>query len=79
MNTIDLVTAVINGDKEAAETAFNASLADKVTDALEVKKVEIATNLVTPEETDETTDIETEDSGAESVDDSADESATEAE
>lgn len=79
MNTVDLVTAIINGDKEAAEAAFNASLADKVTDALEVKKVEIATNLVTPEETDETTDIEAEDSGAESVDDSADESATEAE
>jgi len=79
MNTVDLVTAVLNGDKEAAEAAFNASIADKVSDALEIKKVELATNLVTPEETDETTDIEAEDNGAESVDDSADESATEAE
>ena len=71
MNTVDLVTAIINGDKEAAEAAFNASIAGKVSDALEVKKVQVATNLVTPEEeTHETTDTETEDSGAESVDDS---------
>jgi hypothetical protein len=44
--TVDAVTAAISGDKESFLTAFNNAIASKVTDALEVKKVEIASNLL---------------------------------
>lgn len=50
METINIVDAVIAGDKETFMQAFNAALADKVTDALEIKKVELASTLITPQE-----------------------------
>lgn len=56
MDTLELVNLAIAGDKDALETAFNAAMATKVSDALEIKKVEIASNLLDTEETDETTD-----------------------
>ena len=56
MDTVELVNLAIAGDKDALETAFNAAMATKVADALEVKKVEIASNLLGTEETDEPTD-----------------------
>lgn len=78
METVDLVTSVINSDREAAQAAFNAMIANKVSDALELKKVEIATNLLTPKEaTDEPTESETEVDGA--ADATAELSTTEAE
>jgi hemolysin activation/secretion protein len=55
MDTVELVNLAIAGDKDALETAFNNAMAAKVTDALEIKKVELASNLLSTEETDETT------------------------
>ncbi len=44
--TVDAVTAAIAGDKEGFAQAFQNAIAHKVTDALELKKVEIASNLL---------------------------------
>ena len=44
--SLQAVTAAIAGDKDAFLSAFNNAIANKVTDALEVKKVEIASNLL---------------------------------
>lgn len=55
MNTVELINLAIAGDKDALTTAFNSAMAAKVSDALEIKKVEIASNLLGTEETDETT------------------------
>ena len=49
METVDLINAAMTQDKEAFAAAFQAAIADKVTDALEVKKVELASTLITPE------------------------------
>lgn len=46
MDIDNLINAAISGDKEAAVSAFNAAIAAKMTDALDVKKVEIASNLL---------------------------------
>jgi hypothetical protein len=73
MDTVEIVNSVVAGDKETFMSAFNSAIADKVTDALELKKVEIASNLITPEQTtevevaDETNGIETEVDGADSI------------
>lgn len=67
MNTIDLVNAALAGDRDAVESAFSAVMADKVSDALEIKKVEIASNLLNTdkEETiDEPTEVQTEVGGS---------------
>ena len=48
--SVDAVTAAIAGDKESFLNAFNNAIANKVSDALEVKKVEIASNLLGQEE-----------------------------
>ena len=57
MNTLDLVNLALSGDQEAVAAAFQQTMAAKVTDALEIKKVEIASNLLGTEETsDETTE-----------------------
>jgi len=78
MTTLDMVNAALSGDKEAFQAAFDAAFGEKVTDALEVKKVEIASSLITPEV--ETNEIERDQSevdvGSESSDGSA-EGATE--
>lgn len=57
METVDLVNAAMTQDKEAFAAAFQAAIANKVTDALEVKKVELASTLITPEV--ETNEVET--------------------
>lgn len=46
--TEQLVDAILNGDKESFMQQFNAALAAKVSDALDVKKVELASTLITP-------------------------------
>ena len=44
--SMQAVTAAIAGDKEGFQQAFQSALANKVTDALEIKKVEVASNLL---------------------------------
>jgi hypothetical protein len=44
----EIVEAVTLGDKEGFMSAFHSALAAKVSDALELKKVEIASTLVAP-------------------------------
>ncbi len=71
MNTIDIVDAVFAQDKDSFMSAFNSAMASKITDALELKKVELASTLLSPETiavetTDETNEITTEVDGAES-------------
>lgn len=61
MDTIKIVDAALAGDKDAFMSAFNAAISDRVVDALEVKKVELASNLLGTEEQPneiETTDAE---------------------
>jgi len=63
--SVDAVTAAIAGDKESFLNAFNNAIANKVSDALEVKKVEIASNLLGQEETtNEVEGLETEVDGS---------------
>jgi hypothetical protein len=57
MENVDLINAVMNQDTETFAAAFQSAIANKVTDALEVKKVELASTLITPEV--ETNEIET--------------------
>lgn len=79
MTTLDMVNAALSGDKEGFQAAFDAAFGEKVTDALEVKKVEIASSLITPEV--ETNEVETDQSevdvGSESSDGSAEVTADE--
>lgn len=60
MNMIDLINATINGDKEAAKQAFDTVINSKVNDTLEIKKIEIASSLISPMEQ-TTVEIETDD------------------
>lgn len=69
METVDLINAAMNQDKEAFAAAFQAAIADKVTDALEVKKVELASTLITPEV--ETNEVETTEVEVDGSDESA--------
>lgn len=69
MQSVEIVDAAIAGDKESFMTAFNAAIANKVSDALEIKKVEIASSLISPQtetevETNAPTEVETEISGS---------------
>jgi hypothetical protein len=50
MEPIEIVNAAVAGDKESFMAAFNAALSNKVSDALDVKKVEIASNLLGAQE-----------------------------
>ena len=78
METIDLVNAAIAGDQGAFKAAFDSAMAARVTDALEVKKVEIASSLLTPEvETNEVETDQVEVDGGESSDGSAEVAADE--
>jgi len=80
MDTIELVNAAIAGDHDAVMAAFDATMAQKVSDALELKKVEIASNLLTPQEevpSDESTEAETEvDGGTNDATETSTESAS---
>jgi hypothetical protein len=55
MNTVELVNLAIAGDRDSLMAALDNAMAVKVTDALEIKKIEIASNLLGTEETDEVT------------------------
>jgi hypothetical protein len=67
MDTEAIVNAAAMGDKEGFLQAFNAAIATKMTDALDVKKVEIASNLLgTQEEPNEVETTEVQVDGAES-------------
>jgi len=57
-SSLDMVNAALGNDQESFMAAFNAALATKVSDAIEVRKVEIASTLLTPE-TEETNEVET--------------------
>jgi len=69
MEDINIIDAALANDKETFAQAFNAAIASKVNDALELKKVELASSLLTPETvSNETETVETEVSGTESID-----------
>lgn len=55
METVGIVDTVIASDKEAFMRAFNDALASKIEDALEVKKVELASSLITTQQETEVT------------------------
>lgn len=46
MNSESLVNAIFSQNGESAAEAFNNALSAKIADALEVKKVEIASNFI---------------------------------
>lgn len=51
MNSESLINAIFANDNNLAADALNGALASKIADALEVKKVEIASNFIsTPTE-----------------------------
>ena len=80
MDTIDIVDAAIASDKDSFMAAFNAAIMPRVGDALEVKKIEIASTLLTPEETnDEVSEFEAEVDGSDASDGTATEQSTDAE
>lgn len=68
MDAQSIIDNAISGNMDAVQTAFNAAIAAKMTDALDVKKVEIASTLLGTEETNELEATEVEVSGAESSD-----------
>jgi hypothetical protein len=80
MNTIELVNAAIAGDRDAVMAAFDTTIAQKVSDALELKKVEVASNLLNPQEevpSDESTEAATEvDGGTNDATETSTESAS---
>ena len=51
LSKVELVNAALAQDKDTFMQAFNNAISQKVVDALEVKKVEIASNLLGQEET----------------------------
>ena len=46
MNSESLINSIFSRDGESAAEAFNGALASKIADALEIKKVEIASNFI---------------------------------
>lgn len=72
MSGIDIVNAALMNDKESFMAAFNAAISSKVTDALEVKKVEIASGILdtTVEQQNEVESIDAEVSGTNAADSS---------
>jgi hypothetical protein len=59
MESYELIDAALNQDKETFAAVFQSAIASKVTDALEVKKVEIASTLIVPEVEVGTDELET--------------------
>jgi hypothetical protein len=74
--SVQAVTAAIAGDKEGFLNAFNNAIANKITDALEVKKVEIASNLLGVQDEIQTSQTELDGSADVSTDTSAEVAAT---
>lgn len=50
-----MVSSILANDKESFMQAFNAAIANKVTDVLELKKVELASTLMGDQSAQETT------------------------
>lgn len=46
MNSESLVNAIFSKDGDAATEAFSGAIANKIADALEVRKVEVASNFI---------------------------------
>jgi len=46
MSNESLVNAILSQDTNSMADAFNAAIATKIADALEVKKVEVASNFI---------------------------------
>ena len=64
-SVFDAVNAAIMGDRDGFQAGFNDLIASKVSDALEVKKVEVASSLLTPQGiTNEPEEVETEFDGS---------------
>ena len=51
MNSESLVNAIFSKDGDAAAEALHGALANKIADALEVKKVEVASNFISTPQT----------------------------
>lgn len=47
----EIVDAILSGDKDQFNSAFETAIATKVSDALEIKKVEVASNWLGAAET----------------------------
>ncbi len=58
MNTYDLVNAISTGDYATAEDAFASVMADKVSAALDAKRIEVAQSLFKTQEEIEVLDNE---------------------
>ena len=57
MNSESLVNAILTQDGETIVGAFDSAIANKIADALEVKKVEVASNFISsPAEMETTTE-----------------------
>jgi len=59
MDHINIVDAALAQDKDAFMQAFNAAITNKVSDALDLKKVEIASTLITTPEEVATNEVDT--------------------
>jgi len=46
MNSESLINAIFSKDGDSAAEAFSGALANKIADALEIKKVEVASNFI---------------------------------
>lgn len=51
MNTRDLINAIAAGDAIEIENSFNATMAEKISGALDAKRIEVAQNLFATEQT----------------------------
>lgn len=51
MNSESLVNAIFSKDGDAAAEALQGALSNKIADALEVKKVEVASNFISAPQT----------------------------
>jgi hypothetical protein len=65
-SVLDAVNAAIMGDRDGFAQGFQSAIAGKVSDALEIKKIEVASMLLSPTEveTNELENIETEVDGS---------------
>ena len=67
-SVLDAVNAAIMGDREGFMQGFQSAIATKVGDALEIKKVEVASSLLSPVEvTNEIENTETEVDGSDTT------------
>lgn len=69
MDSNAIIDAILNQDADAVKNAFNDAISAKISDALDIKKVELASTLVNPEENvDDTDEVETETDGSDQTD-----------